>query len=64
MKAKITIEKSFDDGLGFSKDWENGDFEEFMQKEGEYLDRLAATTQEHGRTGDSFKVVYTVEVTK
>ena len=64
MKANITITKSFDDGKAFSKEWEQGDFEEFLKDEGEYLDRLANTVKEHGRNGYSFTVTYTVTLTK
>ena len=60
MKAHVEIEKSFDDGKGFSKEYEYGDFEEFFKDEGEYLDRLSATLSEHGEDGQGFKVTYTV----
>ena len=63
MVGDITIEKSFDKGSRFSKKIEDGDIEEFFRKEGEYLERLSKTLQEHGQSGESFTVTYTVEVT-
>ena len=64
MKAKVTIDKSFDHSKAFSKTWENGDFEEFFKDEGEYLDRLAKMAEAHGKEGEGFTLVYTVTVKK
>lgn len=63
MVAKVDIRKSFDDGRGFLKDWENGDFEQFFKVEGQYLDKLAVIMEEHAKEGDTFTVTYTVTVT-
>ena len=63
MKAKVDISKSFDEGKAFSKEWNQGDFEEFFKDEGEYLDKLCGIAKEHGKSGDSFTVTYTVKVT-
>lgn len=62
MKGKVKIEKSFDNTRDFSKDLENGDFEEFFQEEGKYLDKLVSVAKEHGNSGDTFTVIYTVTV--
>lgn len=62
MFATVTIDKSFDETRKFSKELEDGDFEEFFQEEGEYLDRLVKIAIEHGHSGDEFTVVYTVNV--
>ena len=64
MKAKVTITKTFDKGSEFSKEWAQGDFNEFFADEGQYLDRLANTVNQHGKTGEGFKVTYTVVLTK
>lgn len=64
MKATIIIEKSFDNGSEFTKVWEDGDFEEFLADEGEYLDRLGRTLEDKGVSGDSFTVVYRVNLEK
>ena len=64
MKAVVKITKSFDDGKQFSKTYEAGDFKEFFNDEGEYLDRLCETTEKRGKNGDKFTVTYEVTVTK
>lgn len=62
MLAKVVIEKSFDSGKKFTKQWDSGDFQKFMEEEGEYLDRLATAMQSVGKDGDEFEVVYRVSV--
>lgn len=64
MKATVEIEKSFDEGKRFSKDYKPGDLFEFMVEEGAYLDRLAAVLSDKGKPGESYTVTYTVKVTK
>lgn len=64
MKATVTIEKSFDEGKNFTKQYEFGDFEEFFDDEGMYLDKLAKVTIEKGKNGDGFTITYTVTVIK
>ena len=64
MKARVEIEKSYDGSKSFKKDWKNGDFEQFFLEEGQYLDRLANITEEHGADGEGFTVTYTVTLTK
>lgn len=64
MKAVVTIEKTFDDGKKFTKEWTNGDFHEFFTEEGAYLDRLSKIVEDKGDEGDSFTVTYSVTVTK
>ena len=65
MKAKIKIEKSFEEDVAkFSKNYSVGDFEEFFADEGVYLDRLADMLRLHGDNGDSFTIVYEVKLTK
>lgn len=64
MEAKVTIEKSFDEGKEFSKEWKVGDFEKFFQEEGEYLDRLGNILKDKGEKNDEFKITYTVTLTK
>lgn len=66
MKATVKIEKSFDKGVAeFSKtNTKSGDLRTFFDDEGEYLERLNETLRKHGKTGDSFTVVYTVTITK
>lgn len=63
MKAKVKIQKSFDDGKEFSKEWEKNDFREFFDEEGEYLDRLCDTLHTRGKAGERFTVTYTITVT-
>ena len=63
-KAKVVIEKSFDDSKEFTKEWQAGDFETFFKEEGEYLDRLSKTAVEKGAEGQGFTVVYTVTFKK
>ena len=64
MKATVTIRKSFDDEAEFSKEWERGDFEEFFEEEGAYLDRISSVASQKGKQGEGFTVTYTVTVTK
>ena len=64
MKAKVTMEKTFDGGKSFEKVWEGGDFREFFTEEGEYLDTLASIVEEKGKAGEGWRVTYTVEVIK
>lgn len=64
MKAMISIHKSFNESRVFSKEYEAGDFEEFLTKEGEYVDKLAKLTEEHAKEGEGFTVVYTVNLIK
>ena len=64
INALVTIEKSFDDCKVLTKEWEAGDFREFFEKEGEYLDRLANATEEKGKYGEGFTVTFTVDVIK
>lgn len=64
MKAVVTIDKSFDEGKQFSKEWEAKDFEEFFRDEGKYLDNLSFILNLKGEPKDSFTVTYTVTVTK
>lgn len=60
MKATIKIDKSFDESKEFSKEWQGGDFCDFMKEEGEYLDRLSQTCENRRETGKLFTVTYTV----
>ena len=62
MKANVQIEKSFDDGKAYEKEYANGDFAEFFTEEGKYLDRLSDVMKTRGAKGDEFKVTYTVTV--
>ena len=66
MKARVTITKSFDEERDFSKEWQKGDFEEFFQEEGVYLDQLSEVAKEKGKDGSGkmFTVTYTVTVEK
>lgn len=64
MKATITIEKSFDETRAFNKVWEDGDFCEFLEAEGGYLDNLCKIAESKGKSGEGFTVTYTVTVTK
>ena len=64
MKAKVVVTKTFDDENEFSKEWQDGDFEDFFKDEGEYLDRLAKITEDKGKAGDCFVVTYTVSLVK
>lgn len=64
MKAKVVIEKSFDEGQEFGKAWMPNDFAEFFRDEGEYLDRLCDIMEGKGDEKDSFTVTYTVTVIK
>lgn len=64
MKATVRIEKSFDDGKQFAKDWEYGDFKEFFEAEGGYLDRLGSIMKKVAKSDDEFVVTYTVTLTK
>ena len=60
MKATIKIDKSFDESKEFSKEWQGGDFCDFMKEEGEYLDKLANVADNRRETGKLFTVTYTV----
>lgn len=64
MKATVNIKKSFSDETEFSKNYENGDFEEFFNEEGKYLDKLAmvALTKGKDAKGELFKITFTVTV--
>lgn len=62
MLAKVEITKSFDSGKKFTKQWNAGDLQKFMEEEGEYLDRLCKAMQTVGKDGDEFEVVYRVSV--
>lgn len=64
MKATVAITKSFDEGKEFSKDWVNGDFEEFFKDEGAYLDKLGGILKSKGTDSDKFTVTYTVTLEK
>ena len=64
MKAKLEVNKSFDDSGIFTKVWKQGDFEEFFRDEGEYLDKLSELAGKHGTSGELFTVTYTVTVSK
>ena len=64
MLAMMTIEKSFDDGKKFSKEYEVGDFYTFLSEEGEWLDKLSEILSSSGSEGDSFEVTYTVSLSK
>ena len=65
LKAVVEVKKSFDvEKTEFSKAHEAGDFREFFEKEGGYLDNLSGAVKELGNTGEGFTVVYTVKVTK
>ena len=65
MKGTVVIEKSFDETREFRKQLEDGDFKEFFEEEGDYLDRLVMMAEEWKRRGNSggrFTVTYTVTV--
>ena len=64
MRAKVEIDKSFDESKAFTKEHKAGDFAEFFKEEGEYLDRLVNTLHEHAVNGEGFVVTYTVTVRK
>lgn len=64
MRAKVVVEKSFDETRELSKEWSVGDFEQFFEEEGEYLDRLSKALGDNGHNGEKFVVIYTVTVTK
>lgn len=64
MRAKVVIKKTFDDAKEFGKNWEKGDFRNFFEEEGEYLDKLCDTLGDKGKEGDEFTVTYTVTVVK
>lgn len=64
VKVGVEVDKTFDLGKLYSKDWKDGDLEEFFKGEGEYLDRLAKVLDNKGRTGDIYTVTYTVTVSK
>ena len=62
MVGTVVIDKSFDESTEFNKTLESGDFEEFFEEEGKYLDRLVKTVDGHCKSGDKFTVTYTVTV--
>lgn len=62
--ARVEIVKSFDDGRKLSKEWSMGDLKKFFDEEGEYLDKLAKVTEEHGKPGNGYAIAYMVIVTK
>lgn len=62
--ATVEIVKSFDDGRKLSKKWGMGDLKKFFEEEGEYMDKLAKVTDEHGEPGDSFVITYMIIVAK
>lgn len=64
MKAQITIEKSFDETRTFTKEYETGDFAEFLTEEGIYCDNLAKILNTKGKDQNSFQIIYTVTLTK
>ena len=65
VKAKVKIEKSFEEEVSeFEKEWADGDYEEFFQQEGAYLDRLCNILVEHGKTDEGYTVTYTITTTK
>lgn len=64
MKAEVTIKKSFDDGQWFGKEWEQGDFKEFFEEEGAYIDRLCTIAESKAKEGEDFTITYVVTVTK
>lgn len=64
MKANVVIEKSFDSGKAFSKEWEQGDFREFFTDEGQYIDNLCDILDGKGKPNEEFTVTYKVTVTK
>ncbi len=65
MKATVSIGKSFGiDNPDFSKEWEDGDFKQFFNDEGEYLDKLCEIVASKGIGGEGFEIVYKVKVTK
>ncbi len=64
LNVVITVEKSFDNGRKFTKEWETGDLQEFFTKEGGYLDRLARILMKHGKDRDDFMVTYSVKLKK
>lgn len=62
LKAKVVIDKSFDESKEFTKEWQDGDFKEFFKDEGEYLDRLSKLADGRKEVGKLFTVTYTVTV--
>ena len=64
MKATVSIVRSFSFGNSFSKEWEGGDFKQFFNDEGEYLDLLCEIVASKGIGGDGFEIVYKVKVEK
>lgn len=64
INALVTIEKTFDDSKMLTKEWAAGDFKEFFEKEGEYLDRLSKAVEEEGQEAEGFTVTYTIDVVK
>lgn len=64
MLARVNIDKTFDDGKAFKKEYAGGDFLTFFTEEGEYLDRLCGIMTDKAAPGESFTVTYTVTVSK
>lgn len=64
MKAQVTVVKSFDHDEVFTKNYEDGDFEEFLKEEGKYVDRLSRATEAHGKSGEGFTITYTISLEK
>lgn len=62
MRVKVRIEKSFDDTKEFSKEYEQGDLQEFFDEEGMYLDDLAEIFKKQASDSALARVVYTVEM--
>ena len=64
MKARILIEKSFDEEKEFSKELEEGDLKKFFDEEGRYLEDLSKILKRFGEDGDEYVVSYTVVIKK
>ena len=63
IKVSVAVDRSFEDEITvFKKTYEDGDIAEFMKLEAGYLEKLVGVTKEHGKTGDSFQVAYSVLV--
>lgn len=64
VKATIMVTKSFDDGKGYQKEWDENDFKEFFSSEGKYLDELSKIVMENAKDGEGFEITYVVNVIK
>lgn len=64
MKASVRIDKSFDETRTFRKEWQSGDFREFLETEGGYVDGLCKIAEDKGKEGQGFTITYTITVTK